>query len=53
MTDAQVVAELLKLCDAKSMRSYPVSMRMNHVANDDEECSRSVELADAQSQLFS
>jgi putative SOS response-associated peptidase YedK len=36
MTDAQVVSELLKPYDAKSMRCYPVSSRINHVANDDE-----------------
>jgi len=53
MTDAQIVSELLKPCDAKSMRSYPVSMRINHVANDDEECSRPVEFAQTQDRLFS
>ncbi len=40
MTDVQVVSELLKPFDAWLMRSYPVSMRINHVGNDDEECSR-------------
>jgi hypothetical protein len=28
------------------MRCYPVSIRINHVANDDEDCSRLVELAE-------
>jgi hypothetical protein len=27
--------------------------RINHVANDDEECSKPVEIADTQNQLFS
>jgi len=53
MNDAQVVSELLKPYDAKSMRSYPVSPRINHVANDDEECSRLVKVLQNQSTLFS
>lgn len=52
MTDAQVVSELLKPYDARMMRCYPVSTRINHVVNDDEECSRSVELAETQNRLF-
>ena len=52
MTDAHVVSELLKPYDAKSMRCYPVSTRINHVANDDEECSAQVELAQIQNRLF-
>ena len=52
MTDVQDVSELLKPYDAKSMRSYPISTRINHVANDDEGCSRPVEIADAQNRLF-
>ena len=52
MNDAQIVSELLKPYDAKSMRSYPINTRINHVANDDEECSRPVELAHAQDRLF-
>jgi len=34
------------------MQCYPVSTRINHVANDEEECSRPVEIADAQNRLF-
>jgi hypothetical protein len=34
MTDVQVIAELLKPYDAKSMLCYPVSLRVNHSAND-------------------
>jgi putative SOS response-associated peptidase YedK len=44
---------LLKPCDARLMRCYPVSTRINRVANDDEECSRPVELAQIQPHLFS
>jgi putative SOS response-associated peptidase YedK len=52
MTDANVVSELLKPYDARLMRCYPVSTRINHVANDDVECSRPVELAETQDRLF-
>jgi len=52
MTDGQVVSELLKPYDAALMRSYPVSTRVNHVANDDEECSRPVVITDTQNRLF-
>ena len=53
MTDVQVVSELLEPYDANAMRSYPVSTRINHVANDDEECSLVVEIAEDQKPLFS
>jgi len=33
--------------------SYPVSTRINYVANDDEDCSRPVEIAQSQNSLFS
>ena len=46
-------SDLLKPYDARLMRCYPVSNRINHVANDDEECSRRVEIAETQSSLFS
>ena len=46
------ISQLLKPYDARSMRCYPVSTRINHVANDDEECSRPVELVHSQDQLF-
>jgi putative SOS response-associated peptidase YedK len=52
MTNVQVISEMLKPYDAQSMRCYPVSTRINHVANDDEECSRPVEVAEAQNRLF-
>ena len=52
MRNVDVVCELLKPYDARQMRSYPVSSRINHVANDDEECSRPVEIAEEQPGLF-
>jgi putative SOS response-associated peptidase YedK len=51
MTNAQVVSELLKPYDAKSMRCYPVSSRVNRAGNDDEVCSRAVEFVDAGNRL--
>jgi putative SOS response-associated peptidase YedK len=45
-------SELLKPYDARLMRCYPVSSRLNHVGNDDEECSAPVELAEIQNRLF-
>ena len=54
MTDVAAASDLLKPYDARSMRYYSVSSRVNHVANDDEECSRPVvEHAEIQSGLFS
>jgi putative SOS response-associated peptidase YedK len=47
------ISELLKPYDARLMRCFPVSTRINHVANDDGECSRPVEVAQTQSHLFS
>jgi len=52
MTDVQVVSELQKPYDAKAMGCYPVSTRINHVANDDEACSAPVELSETQAGLF-
>jgi len=53
MSDVGAASELLKPCDARLMRCYPVSTRINHVANDDEECAKAVELAEAQDRLIS
>jgi putative SOS response-associated peptidase YedK len=53
MQNVTAVSEFLKPYDARQMRCYPVSTRINHVANDDEDCSRPVEVAEAQNQLFS
>jgi putative SOS response-associated peptidase YedK len=52
MQNVAAVSELLNPYDARLMRCYPVSTRINHVANDDEECSRPVELVHSQDQLF-
>lgn len=52
MINVQVVSELLKPYDARPMRCYPVSTRINHVINDDEECSRSVDVVETQDRLF-
>jgi putative SOS response-associated peptidase YedK len=52
MQNVQVVSELLKPYEARLMRCYPVSARVNHVANDDEDCSRPVNITEAQNRLF-
>jgi putative SOS response-associated peptidase YedK len=52
MQNVATISELLKPYDARLMRSYPISTRINHVANDDEDCSRSVELVETQDRLF-
>src|ERR1700758_428121 len=51
MQDVGAISELLKPYDARVMRCYPVSTRINSVANDDEECSAAVEIAETQNQL--
>jgi putative SOS response-associated peptidase YedK len=54
MHDLTAVSDMLKPYDARMMRCYPVSSRVNHVANDDAECSVVVEIiSPAQSSLFS
>jgi putative SOS response-associated peptidase YedK len=52
MRDAAAASELLRPCDARLMRCYPVSTRIDYVANDDAECCRAVELAETQTRLF-
>jgi putative SOS response-associated peptidase YedK len=52
MEDADAVSDLLKPFDARLMRSYAVSSRVNSIANDDEACSTPVEGVAAQSRLF-
>ena len=52
MQDVAAISELLKPYDAGRMRCYPVSTRVNHVANDDEQCSRPLEISDVQNPLF-
>ncbi len=53
MQNVAAISDLLKPYDAQPMRSYPVNARLNHVANDDEECARPVEITEAQTHLFS
>jgi putative SOS response-associated peptidase YedK len=53
LTDARVVSDMLKPYDARSMRSYPVSSRINSVVNDDAESAAPVELVKVQNDLFS
>jgi hypothetical protein len=50
--DVSAVSELLKPYDARLMRCYPVSTRINSVVNDDEECSAPVEHPEIQDGLF-
>jgi putative SOS response-associated peptidase YedK len=52
MQNVAAVYELLKPYDSRVMRSYPISTRVNHVANDDEDCSRPIELSESQNPLF-
>jgi putative SOS response-associated peptidase YedK len=52
MTNVEAVSEMLKPCDARTMRCYPVSTRVNHVANDDAECTTPVKPAQTQGALF-
>ena len=52
MKDVRAATELLKPYDARLMRCYPVSSRINSVANDDEACSTPVALAQIQNRLF-
>jgi hypothetical protein len=51
--DVGLVSELLKPYNARMMRCYPVSTRINHVVNDDEECSAAMEVVQTQNELFS
>jgi putative SOS response-associated peptidase YedK len=52
MQNVEAVSEILRPYDARQMRCYPVSKRINSVVNDDAECSRPVELTQIQDRLF-
>jgi putative SOS response-associated peptidase YedK len=52
MKDAATAAEMLSPYDANAMSRYPISSRINHVANDDEECAVRVEPVQMQARLF-
>jgi putative SOS response-associated peptidase YedK len=53
MNDVGALPDILKPFDARLMRSYPVSNRVNNAGNDDEACSIPVELIENQNRLFS
>jgi len=46
MQDVRVVSDMLKPFDVRLLRSYQVSTRVNHVANDDAQCSTPVKLTE-------
>jgi putative SOS response-associated peptidase YedK len=52
MSNIEALSNLLKPFDSLAMRCYPVSARVNHVANDDEGCSMPVEHPAHQGRLF-
>ncbi len=52
MTKVDAVTDMLKPFDARLMRSFPVSTRVNHAANDDAECSTPIKVAQSQQLLF-
>src|SRR5215472_3672165 len=52
MNNIEAASDLLKPFEAHLMRAYPVSPRVNNVANDDEGCSAPVEQTHAQTSLF-
>jgi putative SOS response-associated peptidase YedK len=53
MQNVAAISEMLKPYDARLMRSYPVSTRVNSVVNDDAAFSAPVELGGIQDRLFS
>ena len=52
MQNVSTISELLRPLDPSLMRRYPVSTRVNSVLNDDDQCSRPVEIAHNQNSLF-
>jgi putative SOS response-associated peptidase YedK len=44
MTHVEAISDLIKPFDARLMRMFPVSSRVNHVANDDAECAKPVNM---------
>jgi putative SOS response-associated peptidase YedK len=52
LTNVADVTGLLKPHNPDGMRCYPVSPRVNNVANDDADCSMAIELPQPQGQLF-
>jgi putative SOS response-associated peptidase YedK len=52
MTNVAAASDLLKPFDARQMQCFPVSGRINRVANDDADCCAPVEVAVTQNRLF-
>jgi putative SOS response-associated peptidase YedK len=52
LTNVAAASALLKPFNARLMPCLPVSTRINHVANDDAECSAPVEIVQIQDRLF-
>jgi putative SOS response-associated peptidase YedK len=52
MTNVEALSDVLNPFDARLMRAYPVSSRVNQVQNDDAECAKPVELNVPQARLF-
>lgn len=52
MQNVAAISDLLKPYDAQLMRCYPITTRINHVANDDVACSAALEQAEIQDQLL-
>jgi putative SOS response-associated peptidase YedK len=52
MKNVSAASDLLKPYDARPKRCYPVGTRINSVVNDDEGCSRPVELNEIQNRFF-
>jgi putative SOS response-associated peptidase YedK len=50
MHDTRAVSDMLKPYHARMMRCYPVSSRVNSVANDDPECSTPTQITPVQTQ---
>lgn len=52
MKDSEVVSQLIKPYEARLMRAFPVSPRINRPENDDPECAQPAELQELQKSLF-
>jgi putative SOS response-associated peptidase YedK len=52
LADVAALSDLLKPYDARYMRCYPVSSRINQVSNDDPTCSLPTDIVETQNRLF-
>jgi putative SOS response-associated peptidase YedK len=52
VTDSARVPDCLKPFDARLMKKYPISARVNRVENDDEYCAREIAIASTTPTLF-